>query len=188
MNKYLYLILITLLFNGCGSATYHKQVQLFPQKTVGWNKSSPHTFQYKCNQGEVKVSPIVLGYEGKGDVSLIVPIPASKEELREMNQEDAWFYVEFRDVNPIESCDLSYVSLVDQSSGNRIAPRNSMDIPSNGKYKGKYTHGCHYFFDLDKNSKSDHLVYISEEVFGCSVKPIPFKYEKSVEFQTREWM
>ena len=70
-----------------------------------------------------------------------------------MNEADAWFYVGFRDVDPIESCDLSYVSLVDKSSGNRIVPIDSMDIPSSGIHKGKYTHTCHYYFDLDENEK-----------------------------------
>ena len=188
MKKFLCLILILLLFSGCGTATYEKRVQLSPQKTGGWEKSSPHTFQYECNQGEVKVGPIVLGYKSAGDVSLLIPIPASQKEVRKMNEADAWVYVEFRDTNPIESCDLSYVSLVNQGSGKRLTPTNSMDIPSNGQYKGKYTHACHYYFDVDKNSKGDYLLYISEEVFDCRIRPIQLKHEESTEFHTRELM
>lgn len=185
MKIYL-LIILTLLFSGC--ATYDKRIQLSPQKTAGWEKESPHTYQYECNEGEVKIGPIVLRHESMGSFDFFIPIPNSKEELRKTNEKNVWFYIQFRNTKPINSCDLSYVSLVDQNSGDRITPDNSMDIPINGIYKGKYTHGCHYYFDLSKNPEGDYTLYISEEVFNCSINPINFKKEKSFELRPRQLM
>lgn len=183
MKIYL-LIIFTLLFSGC--ATYTKSIQLSPQKTAGWEKGSPDRYKYECNEGEVEVGPLVLGYESKGDFNFFIPIPDSKEEVRKMNEGDAGFYVQFRYTNPIESCNLSYVFLVDQSSGNRIAPKSAMNIPSTGTYKGKYTHGCLYSFDLDQTTESDYMLYISEGVLNCAISPILFKKEKSFDFKPTE--
>ena len=186
MKKNLFLSLVAIFLTGC--ATYTKSIQLSPQKTAGWQKESPNTYQYECNQGEVKVGPIVLRHESMGNFDFFIPIPTSKEELRKTNEKNVWFYVQFRDSKPIKSCNLSYVSLVDQSSGDRVTPKSSMDIPINGTYKGKYTHGCHYYFDLSKNPEDDYTLYISEEVFHCSINPINFKKEKSFDFRPRELM
>lgn|SRR3989338_3166571 len=183
MKIYL-LIILTLLFSGC--ATYDKRIQLSPQKTAGWEKGSPDRYKYECKEGEVEVGPIVLGYESKGDFNFFIPIPDSQEEVRKANEGDAGFYVQFRYANPIESCNLSYVSLADQSSGNWIAPKSAMDIPSTGTYKGKYTHGCLYSFDIDQTTESDYMLYISEGVLNCAISPILFKKEKSFDFRPTE--
>jgi hypothetical protein len=175
-------LLLLLCLGLIGCATYTKSIQLSPQKTDGWKKGGPHTYQYECSQGEVKVGPIVLGYESKGDFNFFIPIPDSKEEVRKANEEDAWLFVQFRDVKPIGSCDLSYVFLMNQNSGNKLSPKNSMDIPINGMYKGKYTHICHYYFDLDENSEGDYMLHISEKVFNGRIQPVPYKKEKSFEF------
>ena len=186
MRAFFMFIAITIFLGGC--ATYEKRIQLSPQKSAGWEKESQNIYQYECNQGEVKVAPIVLGYDSKGNFDFFVPIPDSKKTLDKANQEDAWLYIQFRDTNPINSCDLAYVSLVNQRSGYRIAPKNSRDIPVNGLHKKKYTHACHYFFDLNKNIEDDYMLYISDQLFRCSIDPVLFKKEKSFKFTPKQMM
>lgn len=171
----------------CGCATYEKRIQLSPQKTTGWKEVSPNTYLYKCDQGEVEVSPVVLGYASRGGFDFFIPIPVSKEQLKKDNEADAWFYIQFRSINPIDLHDLSYILLVDQSTGRRVTPKSSGDI-INGKFEGRYTYACHYYFDLNKNSEGNYTLYISDKVFGCSIKPILFKHEKSFEFYPRQLM
>jgi len=177
---------IAFFFSGC--ATYEKRIQLSPQKSAGWKRESPNMYQYVCSQGEVRVGPIVLGYSSRGNFDFFVPLPDSKKELDKANQETAWFYVQFKDTDPINSCDLSYVSLINQLTGVRIVPKNAMDMPANGLYKGKYSHACHYYFDLNENAEGDFTLYVSDQLFECSINPILFKKEKSFEFSPRQIM
>lgn len=79
MKKIIFLLVLVTVLSGC--ATYEKRIQLSPQKTAGWKEVSPQTYQYKCDQGEVEVSPVVLGYASKGGFDFFIPIPASKEEV-----------------------------------------------------------------------------------------------------------
>lgn len=186
MKKCSYLVFVVLLLNGC--ATYTKSFQLSPQKASGWKKHGPRMYQYECGQGEVEVGSIVLSYESTGDFNFFIPMPDSKEKVRKANENGAWMYLQFRDAKPIDSCALSYVSLVEQNSGKQIMPTRSMDVSINGTYEGKYAHICHYYFDLDKDLEGDYKLYISEKVFNCSVAPIPYKKERVFQFNPTELM
>jgi hypothetical protein len=146
MRAILFVIALSIMCWGC--ARYEKRNQLSPQKSSGWIKKSSNVYQFNCSQGEVEVNPIVLGYDSKGNFDFFVPIPTSNKELEQANKDGSWVYIQFRNINPIESCSLSYVYLEDQASAKRILPIRANDIPVNGIYKGKYTHGCHYFFDM----------------------------------------
>jgi len=186
MKRFFFVVFVFALFlSGC--ATYEKRIQLSPQETTGWKEVGSKTYQYKCDQGEVDVSPIVLGYASRGGFDFFIPIPVSKEQLKKDNETDAWFYIQFRSINPIDLHDLSYIFLVDQSTGRRVTPKSAGEI-MNGKYEGRYTYACHYYFDLNKNFKGNYMLYISDKAFGCNVDPILLKYEKSFEFYPRQLM
>mgnify|MGYP001575156697 CR=1 FL=1 len=186
MRAILFIIAISIICYGC--ATYEKRNQLSPQESSGWIKKSSDTYQFQCNQGEVEVNPIVLGYESKGNFDFFVPIPESKKELEQANKDDAWVYIQFRNTKAIEACNLSYVFLENQESGNRVSPVSANNIPANGLYKGKYTHGCHYFFNLNETGNENYSLHISEEVFNCRISPILLKHEKSFEMIPRQLM
>lgn len=181
-------MLILILIICCGCATYEKRNQLSPQKSSGWVKKNSNLYQFKCNQGEVEVNPIVLGYESKGNFDFFVPIPTSKKELEQANKNDSWVYMQFRNTNPIKACSLSFVYLEDEKLGSQVLPIRANDIPANGLYKGKYTHGCHYFFDLNESSNENYLLRISEEVFDCRISPLLLKHEKSFEIIPKQLM
>lgn len=171
------LLFILLFLSGC--AMYDKQIQLSPQKTSGWKESFWEAkFQSQCNQGEVILYPPVVSHQSMGTLFLFIPIPVSKGELQKANEKGFKIYVEFLDTQPIKSCDLSYISLVEQSSGNQIVPQNATDLRYNGTTRGKYILGCGYEFDLGELAGDVYTVHISEALFNCKVNPIFLKKER----------
>ena len=186
MNKILYCFVLVLALNGC--ATYERRINLTPQKASTWKELSPRCFQSGCNQGEVQVSPLVLGVEGSGYTFFFMPIPGSKESLKSANQEGPWMYVKFRSKTRIESCDLSFISLEDQKSGNQINPFKAETAVINNDYSGIHEADCRYFFDLKENPESRYNLHVSKKVFGCDLEPIPYIYEKASEFWPMQMM
>lgn len=187
MNKFLYFFILVLMF--CGCETYERRINLSPQKALTWKEVSPRHYQSGCNGGEVEVSPVVLGVEGSGYTFFFIPIPSGdKERLKIANEKGPWLYVRFRNKTRIESCDLSFISLEDQSSGDRIIPTSAETHLYNDDHFKKHTTSCAYYFNLDKNPKSKYNFHVSKEVFDCNIEPIPYKYEKAYQTFFMEWM
>ncbi|MFA5088127.1 MAG: hypothetical protein WC552_03730 [Candidatus Omnitrophota bacterium] len=186
MNKFLPFIVLILLLNGC--ATYEKRVYLSPTGAPAWVNTSPRHYQSGCNEGEVEVSPIVLGVEGEGSMDLFVPIPGSRKRLNMLNEKGPWVLVSFRNKTRIESCELSYVSLENQDSGDRIIPISAETHVYNDDHFEKHRTDCYYYFDLGKDIKSRYNLSVSKEIFNCIIEPIPYIYEKVFEMSPRQMM
>ncbi len=186
MNKILFFFILVVMF--CGCATYERRINLSPQKAPNWKELNSRHFKSGCNQGEIEVSPLVLGVEGSGSTFFFIPIPSSKERLKIVNEEGPWIYVKFRSKTRIESCDLSFISLEDQKSGNQINPFRAETAVFNDDYSEIHQTDCRYFFDLKKNPESKYNLHVSKEVFNCDLEPIPYTYEKACEIWPMQMM
>lgn len=160
---------INLLLVGTGCATIETRHQYTPQKSLNWKKLAGGVYQFECNRGEVQVSPIVL------KTSLL------KE------QKIPWIYVNFRRPQRIENCDLSFVTLENEISGEVIQPIKAETNILNDNHLEKKTTYCYYYFDIEEEKKIMYSINISENVFGCKVDPITYKYDESTQLETIQW-
>jgi|GEM_PF-4135368 len=177
MRKFLCVFIFVFILSGC--ASYEKRINLSPQNSVGWERIQERYYRTGCNTGEVKVTPIVLGVEGEGQTFFFVPIPSASQSGADLIKEKgAWTYLTFESVHKIDSCELSFISLKDCASGNRIKPISS-ETSSYAEGSEKYLTGCHYYFDPNELVNEKYSLLISEEVFNCKIEPIFYKYEKA---------
>jgi hypothetical protein len=155
------IVLISLIFAGCVSIETRNSYT--PQKVANWKELSNRIYQFSCNGGEIEVSPIVLR-------------PTIVGEL-----EKPWIFVRFHVPKRIETCDLSFVTLENKISGERVTPisakpnvfNNDQTIP---------IYNCYYYFDIKEDKASQYVLHISDKVLGCAVAPIPYIYEKYTEW------
>ncbi|MGE0267968.1 MAG: hypothetical protein AB7S78_05895 [Candidatus Omnitrophota bacterium] len=175
------LSIIFLFFLSCGCASYERRINLVPQEANGWKKNHSRYYEASCGDGTIWVNNIVVGYEGGGDMPFFIPIPAGKETLKKANAEDAWLYMGLISKNPIESCDLSFLFLENQITGDHYRSTHAEILGGGNKWEGKNVIRCYYYFDLPKDSHAGYNLHVSEDVFNCSINPLPLKHDKSFE-------
>lgn len=177
MKKNIFFFFLALVFMGC--ALYENRINLSPENSVGWNKIYSRCFTAGCNEGEVEVNPIVLGVEGKGQTFLLLPIPSNFESGSNIfNEKGAWTYVKFKGHKRIHSCELSFISLKDRSSGGQIKPVSSETTLYSDR-SGIYTTGCYYYFNLNEIAEHEYDFVISKDVFDCIIDPISYRWERA---------
>lgn len=175
------LSIIFLVFLFCGCASYERRINLVPQKVAGWEKNRSGLYESSCEEGGVRLTEIVLGYEGGGDMPFFIPIPAAtKDDLEAVNKEDAWLYIEFFSSNYIDSCDASFVFLEDQLTGEFSYPTQTKDL-GDVRSEGKHYRACYYYFNLPKESQTGYDFHVSDKAISCNVNPLPLKYDRSFE-------
>ncbi|MCD4781572.1 MAG: hypothetical protein K8S27_13645 [Candidatus Omnitrophica bacterium] len=178
MNRLIFFLLIFLL---CGCATYERRIILVPQEVAGWGKNRSGFYESSCKEGGVRITEIVLGYQGGGDMPFFIPIPAAtKDDLEAVNKEEAWQYVEFFSNNRVDSCDASFIFLENQITGELFYPTQTKDL-GEVESEEKYYRACYYYFDLPKDSQAGYSFHVSDKVFNCNINPLPLKYNKSFE-------
>lgn len=161
--KFLIIGLIGFFLIGCITvATRHYYT---PKSAPNWRRIGGRSYQFKCNNGEVEIAPIVL----------------STTEVK--TQEKPWIYVNFRSTKRIENCDLSFVTLKNKVSGERVAPINAKTNVLNDDHLEKKTTYCYYYFDIKEEEGAEYNLCISDEVFGCKVEPVPYRYEKATDWE-----
>lgn len=185
MNKISFVILI-LIFSGC--STYERRVNLNPQKTSTWKELNSNYFKSGCNQGEIEVSPVVIEVEWRSNAFFFIPLPFSRESLKTINEEGPWIYLKFRNKTRIPSCELSFISLEDQESGDQISPFRAETAIVNDDYSEIHQTDCRYFFDLKRNSETKYYLHVSKEVFNCDLEPLPYIYKKGLEIWPMQMM
>ena len=160
--KLLIMVSVVFLITGCG--TFETRHCYSPQNAPNWKSLGSRNYQFECNSGEVKVAPIVL----------------STTEIQE--QEKPWIYMNFRSTKRIKNCDLSFVSLENKISGERVEPINAKTNVLDDDHFEKKTTYCYYYFDIGEEKSLKYNLCISDEVFGCKVDPIPYAYEEVTEW------
>lgn len=160
-NKLSIIVLISLSLVGC--VTIEGRHSYTPQKTANWKDLGNRTYQFECNGGEIEVNPIVLRPTIVGE------------------QEKPWFYVRFHVPRRIDTCDLSFVTLENKISGERVTPISAKpNVFNNDGTLPIYD--CYYYFDIKEDKASQHILHISDKVLGCTVDPISYAYEEYTEW------
>ena len=155
------IVLFSLIFVGCATAeTRHSYT---PQKVTSWKNLGNRIYQFECNGGDIEVSPIVL----------------RTTAVRE--QEKPWLFVRFHVPKRIESCDLSFVTLENKISGERVTPISAKPNAFNNNQTVPI-YNCYYSFDINEDKASQYILHISDNVLGCVVDPIPYVYEEYTEW------
>ncbi len=165
--KLLIIVLISLTLVGC--VTIEGRHSYSPQKVANWKDLGNRIYQFECNDGEIEVSPIVL----------------RTTAVRE--QEKPWLHVRFHVPKRIETCDLSFVTLENKISGERVTPisakpnvfNNDQTIP---------IYDCYYYFDIKEDKASQYILHISDKVLGCTIDPIHYEYEEYTEWWPMQLM
>ncbi len=177
------LFLSLVFLSGC--ATYQRSFNLIPQKTETWKNRSPGYVQSSCNEGEIAVSPIVKEVLGEGYAPFFIPIPfGGKERVVESNKDGPWMYLEVHKDNQIQFCNLSFVSLEDQSGSFKIKP---IKVETH-KINDEHTTYCYYYFDSNDLSNSIFNLNISKEVLNCNLESVLYKQGKVFEYSPMQMM
>ncbi len=175
------LAIIVLIVAGCGA--YQKRIYYAPQSVTAWKNVGVRHYQFECNDGDVRVSPIVLSAKEWAKGYLWVPIPSGEnKEMQVHNRNQPWSFIRFRRKSRIEACELSFVLLESRVSGERIAPTSVETNIYNDDHFSKQTTDCLYYFDVKQNPKASYNLTISENVLGCRVNPIPYTFEHATEY------
>ena len=156
------IVLISLML--VGWVTIETRHCYTPQKVANWKDLGSRIYQVECNGGEIKVAPIVL------------------RTTAVQEQEKPWLYVRFRAPRRIENCDLSFVTLENKISGERVMPISANTNVYNDDYSEKKTTDCYYYFNIREEKSSVYDLYISDKVLGCTIDPIPYVYEEYTEW------
>lgn len=159
-NKLFIILLLSLILAGCG--TIERRYSYTPQKATNWKDLGRRTYQFECNGGEIEVNPIVLRPTIVGE-------------------KKPWLYVRFHIPRRIDTCDLSFVTLENKISGERVAPISTN--PNVFNNKGTLPiYDCYYYFDIKEDKGSQYILHVSDKVLGCPVDPIPYAYEEYAEW------
>ncbi len=82
----------------------------------------------------------------------------------------------------IVSCDMSFVWLVDRSSGERIEPSRVKTYTYNDDDFIKQTTNCMYLFNLEQDAYKSYDLHISEDLFGCMINSITYTFDQATEY------
>jgi hypothetical protein len=168
LMKLVMIVLISFILVGC--VTIEARHSFTPQKVANWKDLGGRIYQFECNECEITVAPLVL----------------RSSEVRE--QEKPWIYVRFSGPKRIENCDLSFVTLENKITGERVVPMSAKTNVYNDDYFKKKTTDCYYYFNIGEEKGSIYNLYITDKVFGCTIDPIPYVYEEYTEWRPMQVM
>jgi len=164
-NNHRKILLITLsIFFIAGCGTFQTRHYYSPQNAPNWKNLGGRSFQFNCNDSKIEIMPIVLSTNGI------------------LEQKKPWIYINIQSLKRVENCDTSFILLRDRSSGKTVVPMRAETNTFNDDYFEKKTTYCYYYFDIEAEKNLTYDLFISDELLGCKVDPIPYKYEETTEW------
>lgn len=148
------ILIVTVLTTGCVRMIH----QYSPQRAPNWkNDAFTYPFKYQCNGVEVGVYPLKIYPGGVDKPSLAIDIRNPKGQ---------------------EPCELSFLWLENKQTGQRMKPINVETL----YYNDNITTVCSYSFDIIEDKNARYNLHFSDQVLGCQIDPIPYIFEKTLEF------
>jgi hypothetical protein len=184
MNKtsHVFLVLVmSVLVSGCGFGTYYKQKYYAPQPTGGWNLVGGSVYRFRCDAEEVRVSPIILDERESANAYMWIPVQKTEEKKIKIKEDidTPWSRVEFKRTPRTESCELTYFSLINAVTGERIAPSKAEIIGRTALSSKTESLHCLYLYNIKEEPNTKYELFVSDDALGCKVTPIVYKFKES---------